>query len=34
VKEAGEARKFDVIAGIDIFGRGTFGGGGYNTHLV
>eukprot|EP01102_Stenamoeba_stenopodia_P006464 TRINITY_DN1771_c0_g1_i3.p1 TRINITY_DN1771_c0_g1~~TRINITY_DN1771_c0_g1_i3.p1 ORF type:complete len:547 (+),score=51.10 TRINITY_DN1771_c0_g1_i3:708-2348(+) len=34
VEEAGDARKLDVIAGIDIFGRGTFGGGGYTTHLA
>uniref|UniRef100_A0A6B2KYC7 FBA domain-containing protein n=1 Tax=Arcella intermedia TaxID=1963864 RepID=A0A6B2KYC7_9EUKA len=28
---AGE-RKLDVFTGIDIFGRGTFGGGGFQTH--
>lgn len=30
---AGE-RKFDVYTGIDIFGRNTFGGGGYDTNKV
>ena len=24
-------RSFDVFAGVDVFGRGTFGGGGLNT---
>jgi hypothetical protein len=30
---AGEGgdRRFDVYTGIDVFGRGTFGGGGFNT---
>ena len=31
---AGPERKFSVFSGIDIFGRSTFGGGGYDTHKV
>ncbi|KAK1320206.1 hypothetical protein QJS10_CPA03g01082 [Acorus calamus] len=30
---AGE-RKFDVYMGIDVFGRGTYGGGEWNTHVA
>ncbi len=26
------ARRFDVYTGIDVFGRDTFGGGGYNCN--
>ncbi|KAK1270628.1 hypothetical protein QJS04_geneDACA005982 [Acorus gramineus] len=28
------ARKFDVYMGIDVFGRGTYGGGEWNTHVA
>lgn len=28
----GNTRKFDVYAGLDCFGRGCFGGGGWNSH--
>ena len=31
---AGSQRKFDVYAGIDCFGRGCYGGGGWNTYKV
>ena len=31
--EAGE-RRTDVYMGIDVFGRGTYGGGGLNTHVA
>ena len=27
-------RNFDVFTGIDVFGRNTFGGGGYDCHKV
>ncbi|KAE8669379.1 Cytosolic endo-beta-N-acetylglucosaminidase 2 [Hibiscus syriacus] len=27
-------RKFDVYMGIDVFGRGTYGGGGWNTNVA
>ena len=27
-----QGRRFDVYTGIDVFGRGTYGGGGHNTH--
>lgn len=27
-------RSYDVFVGVDVFGRGCFGGGGLNTHLV
>ncbi|MED6156811.1 hypothetical protein PIB30_017802 [Stylosanthes scabra] len=27
-------RKYDVYMGIDVFGRGTFGGGGWNTNFA
>lgn len=26
------ARAFDVMTGVDVYGRGTFGGGGYSTY--
>jgi len=28
------SRKFDVYVGVDVFGRGCFGGGGVNTWQV
>ena len=31
---AGNDRKFDVYVGVDCFGRGCFGGGGWNTYKV
>ncbi len=31
---AGESRKFDVYVGVDCFGRGCFGGGGWDTYQV
>lgn len=33
VARAGD-RLADVFVGIDVFGRGCFGGGGYNSNLV
>lgn len=33
VAAAGD-RKFDVYMGIDVFGRGTYGGGQWNVWLV
>ncbi len=30
----GNARSKDVFVGIDVFGRGTFGGGGFNCSIV
>jgi Glycosyl hydrolase family 85 len=33
-QQAGEARKLDVFVGIDVFGRGTFGGGQLNTSVA
>jgi hypothetical protein len=32
--ELAGARNFEVFTGIDIFGRNTFGGGGYDTNKV
>jgi len=29
-----ENRKLDVYVGNDIYGRGTWGGGKYNTHVA
>ncbi|KAL2916062.1 hypothetical protein HK105_204486 [Polyrhizophydium stewartii] len=29
---AGPARQYDVFTGIDVWGRNTFGGGGFNAH--
>lgn len=34
VGAAGQDRKFDVYVGVDVFGRGCFGGGGYNSKAV
>jgi mannosyl-glycoprotein endo-beta-N-acetylglucosaminidase len=33
-KEMAKNRQFDVYVGVDVFGRGCFGGGGINTGLV
>ncbi|KAH7433439.1 hypothetical protein KP509_07G070000 [Ceratopteris richardii] len=30
---AGHTRQYDVYMGIDVFGRGTYGGGGYQSNL-
>ena len=34
VGAAGRDRQTDVYVGVDVFGRGCFGGGGYNSKLV
>ena len=34
VGAAGRDRQADVYVGVDVFGRGCFGGGGYNSKLV
>ena len=34
IEIAGEKRRHDIYVGVDVFGRGCFGGGGWNTHLV
>ena len=31
---AGQTRQKDVYVGVDCFGRGSFGGGGWNTYKV
>ena len=31
---AGQERRYDVYVGVDVFGRGCFGGGGWNTNKV
>lgn len=31
-KTAGAYRKYDVFVGVDVFGRGCYGGGGWNTY--
>ena len=31
---AGQSRQKDVYVGVDCFGRGCFGGGGWNTYKV
>lgn len=31
---AAGARAHDVFVGVDVYGRGCFGGGGHNTHLA
>lgn len=31
---AGRARQTDVYVGVDVFGRGCYGGGGYNSKVV
>ena len=31
---AGDSRATDVYVGIDVFGRGCYGGGGYNSSAV
>ena len=30
----GQDRRYDVYVGVDVFGRGCFGGGGWNTNKV
>lgn len=32
--QAAQHRILDVYVGVDIFGRNTFGGGQFNTHVV
>ncbi|GFP86568.1 cytosolic endo-beta-n-acetylglucosaminidase [Phtheirospermum japonicum] len=32
--DAAGDRKFDVYMGVDVFGRGTYGGGEWNTHVA
>ena len=34
VKNAGPDRQADVYVGVDVFGRGCLGGGGYNSKAV
>jgi mannosyl-glycoprotein endo-beta-N-acetylglucosaminidase len=34
VRAAGPERRYDVYVGVDVFGRGVFGGGGWNTKKV
>ena len=34
VGAAGRDRQLDVYVGVDVFGRGCFGGGGYNSKAV
>lgn len=34
VGAAGRDRQSDVYVGVDVFGRGCFGGGGYNSKAV
>ena len=31
---AGRQRQTDVYVGVDVFGRGCYGGGGYNSKVV
>lgn len=31
---SGAERQLDVYVGVDVFGRGCFGGGGWNTYKV
>lgn len=31
---AGEHRRFDVYMGVDVFGRNTYGGGGYQVMMT
>ena len=31
---AGQSRKYDVYAGLDVFGRGCYKGGGFKTREV
>ena len=33
-RAAGPERRYDVYVGVDVFGRGVFGGGGWNTNKV
>ena len=34
VRAAGHERQYDVYVGVDVFGRGVYGGGGWNTNKV
>ena len=33
-RAAGPERKYDVYVGVDVFGRGVYGGGGWDTNKV
>lgn len=34
VSVSGKERQYDVYVGVDVFGRGCYGGGGWNTYKV
>ena len=34
VSVSGKERRYDVYVGVDVFGRGCYGGGGWNTYKV
>ena len=34
VSVSGKERQYDVYGGVDVFGRGCYGGGGWNTYKV
>jgi mannosyl-glycoprotein endo-beta-N-acetylglucosaminidase len=33
-RAAGPERRYNVYVGVDVFGRGVYGGGGWNTNKV